>query len=407
MINFLKVLWGIIYETAPYVLLGMLASGFLSEALVRFHRIRSFVSRKSFLGLTFFNLFGFAMPICSCGTIPMAVGFRNRGVPFGSIYSFIFTAPATSIAAVIFSLALLGRTFTLFYICGALLCGYAIGAIFYSLDYLSWYHPSVIAPESIRYRAQSIDARDGYIKRCLKRGFVVYGSEIAVDMIVGLITTSLLVSSYSLQTLTGWFEHLPFYQAAPLMMALALPMYVCSLPGILMGATLVFAGLHPALLWVFLMSGPITNLGDMNVLRRHVGAATTAIYIVAVVVVTYLWGLVIEHHIDAMDMWLYVREYFSQYPNIQAGTLTFSTDASSATGDTLTAVIHYGSSALFMILIGYGAASKFKQVWLNPCLHCIHYQHSVGIDIRSCRRPCWKKQVQVHLRKAKAATVQQ
>jgi hypothetical protein len=74
--------------------------------------------------LSFFNLAGFTLPVCSCGTVPLAVGLRKQGVPYGNVFSFIFSAPATSVAAVILSFAMLGQTFTAYYIAGAVTCGY-------------------------------------------------------------------------------------------------------------------------------------------------------------------------------------------------------------------------------------------------------------------------------------------
>ena len=391
MTAFLKILWGILFETAPYILLGMLAAGLMAETFTRFRKIRSFISRKSFISLSFFNLFGFIMPICSCGTIPMAVGFRAHGVPFGNIYAFIFTAPATSIAAVIFSTALLGWQFTIFYIGGAIIAGYLIGVTFYLLDNLKWWKNPVIKTNRVCYNDTVLKNKDSFLIRSLKKGVLVYGSEISIDMVVGLSLTSLLLATYTLPNLTSWFDNLPYYQAAILMIALALPMYVCSLPGILMGATLVMAGLKPELLWVFLMSGPITNLGDMNVLRRQVGFETTIVYMAIVISVTLLWGMVIKHYVDPDQLWFYVRGYLSTYPSIVAGTLTVTESPVRQTGFALKEILNFTSAILFIGLIAYGTVKKIKTVWENPCLHCRHYQMNIELSTRSCRIQCWKK----------------
>jgi uncharacterized membrane protein YraQ (UPF0718 family) len=398
MTNFFHVLWSIILETAPYVLIGMFAAGVLAELIAKYHRLRSFATRKSFVSLSFFNLLGFALPICSCGTVPMAVGFRKQGVPYGSVYAFIFTAPATSIAAVIFAAAMLGQRFTLFYVLGAVLAGYAIGALFYLLERFS---PSSLEDFGSAPMAQPKPVeveRGGFWRRALRRGFLVYGSEIAFDLIVGLTLVALLISTYSIRTMTDWFNGLPYLHGAGLMILLALPLYVCSLPGILMGATMCLSGLTPELVWVFLMSGPITNLGDMNVLRRRVGFRTTAIYMGAVIGVTLIWGLVVRAAVDPAETWTYVRQYFSDYPAVMAGTLKVSETPLPASGTDVWDVVHLMSAAAYVALMVYGAWRELQQFWRNPCLHCKHYQKHMDLSLSLCREPCWKRTALVQIK---------
>jgi hypothetical protein len=221
-------------------------------------------------------------------------------------------------------------------------------------------------------------------------------------MVVGLCFTSLLVSTYSLPTLTGWFNDLPYFQAALLMIALALPMYVCSLPGILMGATFILSGLRPELLWVFLMSGPVTNLGDLNVLRRQVGGAKrTMIYIATVIALTLLWGWVMKAILDPVKMWMYVQQYFREYPSIIAGTLRVIESPPPQKEMAVSDIIHYLSAFIYIGLIVFGIYSEVKRVWKNPCSHCTHYQQNLNLTITSCRVPCWKRRFITLLRKRK------
>jgi uncharacterized membrane protein YraQ (UPF0718 family) len=400
MASFLQVLWSIIFETAPYVLIGMLAAGVIAEMIGRYRRLRRFATRRSLISLSFFNLLGFAMPICSCGTVPMAVGFRKQGVPYGSVYAFIFTAPATSIAAVIFAAALLGRQFTLFYVLGAVLAGYVIGALFYLLESSA---PGGLGDFAVISQGgdqpTAAAGEPGFWGRALRRGFLVYGSEIAFDMIVGLLLVALLISTYSIRTMTDWFNGLPYLQGAGLMILLALPLYVCSLPGILMGATMVLSGLRPELAWVFLMSGPITNLGDMNVLRRRVGVRTTAMYMAAVIVVTLAWGLVFRAGVDASATWLHVRQYFSEYPAVIAGTLRVTEAPAAAGGFGVWSGVHLASALVYVALMGYGAYGEARRFWRNPCLHCKHYQTHMDLSLSLCEQPCWKRTVLVQIKR--------
>ena len=392
MITYLETLWGILVEMSPFVILGMVAAGFVHEALGRFQRLRAFARKRNVLSLSFFNLAGFTLPVCSCGTVPMAVGLRRQGVPFGNVFSFIFSAPATSIAAVILSLAMLGQDFTVYYVGGALACGYLVGLVFYLFE------PRTGAGTSIRQAsvylcedASGDDAKRGFLRRALRWGTVTYGSRIAFDLIVGLALVALLVSTYSVQALGNWIGDLPYWQAAVLMLLLAIPLYICSLPGIMVGATLILGGVPPELVWIFLMAGPVTNLGDLNVLRRNLGWQSTSLYIGLVVTVTFLWGWVIRSNLEPMDVWMHVREYYST----QLTLLQVDGEIADVLQNTnwlgLPRPVYYASAVLLILLTLNGARLTVKEFWTNPCLHCKHFQADMSLTPAMCQRPCWKK----------------
>ena len=146
------------------------------------------------------------------------------------------------------------------------------------------------------------------------------------------------------------------------------------------------------------MSGPITNLGDMNVLKRQVGFKTTITYMAAVVSVTLLWGWVIKAGMDHMKLWMHVRQYFREFPAVIAGTLAVNESPPPRQGGDLWGLIHYICAFLFIALIVYGTHAKFDRIWRNPCLHCSHYQQNINLTITTCQIPCWKRRLVVFLR---------
>ena len=400
MINYLQTLWGILVEMSPFVIMGMLAAGFVHEALGRFQRLRNFARKRNILSLSFFNLAGFTLPVCSCGTVPMAVGLRRQGVPFGNLFAFIFSAPATSIAAVILSLAMLGEDFTLFYVVGALVCGYAVGLFFYLFEP----GPGTVPPQAPVYLCDDPADREtkrGFLRRAIRWGTVTYGSRIAFDLIVGLALVALLVSTYSVQALGNWIGDLPYWQAAILMILLAIPLYICSLPGIMVGATLILGGVPPELVWIFLMAGPVTNLGDLNVLRRNLGWQSTSLYMGLVVTVTFLWGWVIRSNLESMDVWMHVREYYSaQLTFFQAdGEISDVLQQTNWPGIPRSA--YYTAAALLILLTLNGARLTLKELWSNPCLHCKHFQADMSLNPAICQRPCWKKRMFFRLKRTR------
>jgi uncharacterized protein len=400
MTAYLETLWAMLVEMAPFVILGMLAAGFVHETLRRFQRLRNFARKRSIWSLSFFNLAGFTLPICSCGTVPIAVGLRRQGVPLGNIFSFIFSAPATSIAAVILSMAMLGPDFTIYYSAGAVICGYAVGLLFYLAERR---RPARAEKAPIYLCEDEFDdvRSTGFFRRAVRWGTVTYGSRIAFDLIVGLALAALLISTYSVQALGDWIGGLPYWQGATIMLLLAIPLYICSLPGIMVGATLILGGVPPELVWVFLIAGPVTNLGDINVLRHNLGWRNTALYVAAVVTVTFLWGWVIHGNLDWMDVWAHVREYYAAQPSIMHTDGDIAGVLAESAWIGLPRPVYLASAVLLALFTANGARLTAKEFWSNPCLHCKHFQMDMSLSPALCQHPCWKKQL---LQRAKRFT---
>lgn len=388
--RFGEAFWGMLYEMAPYLIIGVFAAGLVHESLGRFQRLRHFAQKRNFFSLSFFNLSGLLLPICSCGTVPMAVSMRSQGVPFGNLFAFIFSAPATSIAAIILSLALLGPDFTFFYVTGAIICSYLIGFIFFSIEEKSSPEVGQRIPLSVNASEEISKTQGHFLLRSLKWSTTVYGSRIAFDLILGLLLVALLVSSFSLTSLSGWLAELPFIVASLVMVLLAIPMYICSLPGIMLGATMILSGVKPELVWIFLMAGPVTNLGDLNVLRKSMGNKPTLIYIGLVILTTISWGYLIHLQLDWMDVWGHARQYFSDQPVLLSG-------GDSSTLWRQTSVIpmwpwlYWTSTIAVIALVLNGAYLTLKEFFTNPCLHCTHFQSDMALNPVVCQEPCWKK----------------
>jgi uncharacterized protein len=395
--RYIESFWGILVEIAPSVLIGMLGAGLVHEALGRFQRLRSFALKRSVWSLSFFNFAGFTLPICSCGVIPLAVGLRNQGVPFGNIFAFVFSAPATSIAAAILCLAVLGPRFALYYVTGAILCGYVIGLAFYAAEHRSRPLPGRKAV-SLCADGDAGGSTKGFFLRAMHWGTITYGGRISFDLMVGLALAALLVTTYPPQTLGTWVADQPFWLAALVVMSIAIPMYVCSLPGIMVAGALVLAGFTPGLVWIFLMAGPVTNLGDINVLRRNVGWRSTLLYVTLVVVMTFLWGAVIHHQLQWEDIWVHVREYYATQPGLGGDDAATGAALASSGWLGLPREIHYAAAILLAYLTLHGGWNKARQFWLNPCLDCRHFQDDMHLDPSICVRPCWKRRLLAFLK---------
>jgi hypothetical protein len=299
-------------------------------------------------------------------------------------------------------LAVLGLDFTAFYVVGALLCGYAVGGAFYLIDRYAAARP-VGEPVYLCERGTDQMAGRGLLVRAVHWGTMTYGSRIAFDLIVGLSLAALLVSTASVQSLADWVGDLAFWQAAILMLLIALPLYVCSLPGIMVGGSLILGGFTPALVWIFLMAGPVTNLGDINVLRRNLGWRHTLVYIGVVVLVTFLWGWVIHANLQWSDIWAHTREYYATQVSLEGFGGELAGGLGPPSGWAMPIEVHYAAVLVLLLLTLNGARLAVKEFSVNPCLHCRHFQADMQLTPAICDQPCWKSRLVRSIKRARAS----
>jgi len=77
------------------ILLFMLISMIVELILMHVpaDKIQHYLSGRGIIGNLLGALVGSLTPFCACSTIPMALGFINSGVPFGSTISFLIASP--------------------------------------------------------------------------------------------------------------------------------------------------------------------------------------------------------------------------------------------------------------------------------------------------------------------------
>src|ERR1700689_2923562 len=90
--NFITLFLGIIIESLPFVVLGVIVSVlvalFVSEDI-----ILKFLPKNRFASHAFFALIGIFIPVCQCGNIPVARRFVMKGFTSSQAITFLLAAP--------------------------------------------------------------------------------------------------------------------------------------------------------------------------------------------------------------------------------------------------------------------------------------------------------------------------
>lgn len=90
--GFTLILWSILLEALPFVLLGTIISS-LIQVFVSEDMIMRILPKKNILRLVFASLIGLVFPVCECAIIPITRGLIRKGMPTGPAIAFMIATP--------------------------------------------------------------------------------------------------------------------------------------------------------------------------------------------------------------------------------------------------------------------------------------------------------------------------
>ena len=93
--NFITLFLGIVIESLPYVVLGVIVS-VLVALFVSEDFIFKFLPKNRFASHIFFALIGIFIPVCQCGNIPVARRFVMKGFSSSQAMTFLLAAPVVN-----------------------------------------------------------------------------------------------------------------------------------------------------------------------------------------------------------------------------------------------------------------------------------------------------------------------
>jgi hypothetical protein len=272
-----KASWGLLCESGPFVLAGLLAAG-----LVHIFISREFLSRhlggRGFGAVVKAALVGAPLPLCSCAVLPTALALRDRGAGRGPIVSFLISTPETGVDSLAITWALLGPVMAIVRPVAAVLTAIAagMGEVWYSRHAPERDAPAFACPVCRSNDCEHVET-GGRWRRFWR--FVTYGmgDDLGPTLAAGLLLGGLLTAVVPDAFFTS---HLGNHWIAMLMMlAAGMVVYVCASASTPMVAALVlYKGLSPGAALVFLLVGPATNLATILMVSRMLGRGSAAIY---------------------------------------------------------------------------------------------------------------------------------
>lgn len=291
--KFLYSLINMLAEMAPYLLLGFFVAGLL-YAFVPADFYRKHLSKPGAWAVIKAALIGIPLPLCSCGVLPTAVSLRRNGASRGAATAFLIATPQTGVDSIAATYSLLGPVFAVMRPLAALLTAFAGGMLVNREEKSS---PGLCAEE-----VDTIDApsSDGFVEKmgdALRYGFVEMVQNIGKWLIIGLLIAA-AITVFVPDGFFTFFSSYPFLSMIAVV-AVAIPMYVCSTGSIPIALSLMLKGLSPGAAFVLLMAGPAANFASIIIVGNSLGKRTAAIYLATIVAGAIAFGLCIDYLMPA------------------------------------------------------------------------------------------------------------
>ena len=294
----MKEIFDLINGMAPYLLLGFFLAGVM-HAFVPQTLYRRYLGGHSFRAVLNAALLGIPLPLCSCGVIPTAMSLRKEGASKGATVSFLISTPQTGVDSIIATYSLMGLPFALIRPLVALVTSLLGGCLVNKLD-------DKESPE-VQQRASSVAedvAQKSFVQRmksAFRYAFVEMMQDIGRWLLLGLVVAG-LITVFVPDSFFALFADKPLLSML-LVLAFAVPMYLCATGSIPIAVALILKGLSPGTALVLLMAGPAVNVASMLVISKVMGKKTLALYLLSIVSGAIFFGLGIDY--------LLPREWFA------------------------------------------------------------------------------------------------
>jgi len=306
--------WVVLGQMAPYLLLGFLVAGVLSVCISAAW-IERHLGGRGLYPVGAASLFGVPLPLCSCGVIPVTASIRRHGASPAATTSFLISTPQTGVDSIAITYGLLGPVFAVLRPVIALVTGVVGGA---AVLLLGRREPTPTAEGSVRPGADDVTSPLGTVPaaaecctdcskptstgggtaggsgnvviRAIRYGFVTLPRDIGTTLLIGVAIAGLLGALIE----PGSLALEPGIGSILLMMAAAVPLYVCATASVPIAVGLIHVGVSPGAALAFLIAGPATNAATVTTLWRLVGRRVTLIYLATVGLSAVVGGLVLD-----------------------------------------------------------------------------------------------------------------
>jgi len=328
MFELLQNIWAVFLDMAFWLLLGLLAAGFI-KAYIAEDTMQRWVGGSGFAAVSRAALFGAPLPLCSCGVLPAAIGLHRSGASKEATVSFLISTPETSVDSIAVTYALMGPVMAVYRPVAALASAIITGLMTalvrdeeHEVVTLSA-TTSCCSPEpgpetnpccasdtgadsgkSCCSQEQPVAVRQERLFSAIRYAGTELLDDIAMWMAVGIVIAGVMLTFIPPDWLAQWGQGL---SAMLIMLVVGIPMYICAVASTPVAAGLIVAGVSPGAALVFLLVGPATNIAGLALVSKELGLKVTAVYLAGISVISVAMGLLLEYLLRTTTLQIDVR----------------------------------------------------------------------------------------------------
>ncbi|OEU67970.1 MAG: permease [Desulfovibrio sp. S3730MH75] len=327
--------WHVLLQSAPFMLFGFFVAGLL-KAFVGPEFISKNLGSGKISDIFKASLFGIPIPLCSCGVIPAAAQLRQQGASKGATTSFLISTPETGVDSIAVTYALLDPIMTILRPISAFMTAVIAGIMVDRNEKKNGTTPQLI-PDAILFEhnhkhghesepscsapsnctdcgcGSGNTAEPVTFKEKLTSGMQYSFGNLLQDIGSWFVVGVILAGMFGALIPDGFIEKNLGDGFLPLliMLAAAIPLYVCATASTPIAAALALKGLSPGAALVFLLAGPATNAASFTVVAKLLGKRSAFIYLGTIIACSLTLGM--------LTNWLYYSLGLSITNWVQSG----------------------------------------------------------------------------------------
>lgn len=298
---------------APYILFGLFFAGILHE-LVPDSLVSEHLGKDSIGSVIKSTIFGIPLPVCSCGVIPLATSIKKSGASKGATLSFLISTPITGVDSILATYGMFGWAFTIYRVISSMIISIIAGILSNVLEKKELkpsFSPTISSFSAIKPTEEvacidscgcentKVEKKFSFIA-AIKYAFLTLLGDIASPLLLGLILGALItvaVPSNLSEILINysWLSYI-------IVLAIAVPMYVCATASLPIAAGLMLAGVSPGAAFVFLSAGPATNTVTIGVVKKMLGTQILYIYLGTIIIGSVVFGFGLDYILRDVDV---------------------------------------------------------------------------------------------------------
>ncbi|MDG6881379.1 Predicted permease [Phocoenobacter uteri] len=337
----------LIFESAPWLLFGFLISG-LIKFIVPSDLLHKHLGSKNIIAVIKGALIGAPIPLCSCSVIPVALGVRRAGASKAATTSFLIASPETGVDSIAVTYALLGPFMAVVRPIAAVTTAIITGLTVMFFERKESESEEISSQPSHQEKSccshkKAEKIEDAPKKSCCSHkkeqpkitkvsccaskqaeqskksccaskqtsqaslslaqklrnwfqfSFIDLVNDTAMWLLIGLLISATIMTFIPASFLETWGASSYAYVIMALM---GVPMYICATSSTPLAVGLLFAGVSPGAILVFLLAGPATNVATLAIVKQELGKRVLVIYLSCLISVSFIFGWLTDYLAD-------------------------------------------------------------------------------------------------------------